>query len=74
MTPTHKSCTHCGRRVLTRAGKPASQLYDEDLHRKSNILRLLDCAHCGQVADKYVEADGALVLVDLVLLNPQAYR
>ncbi len=67
-------CTHCGAVAVTRRGSPATQLYDEDLHAKSNILRLLDCAACGQTADKYVEYDGALVLIDLVLQSRQAYR
>ncbi len=69
-----KYCTHCGAQVFTRRGVPAAELYDEDLYGKSNILRLLDCGSCGEVADKYVEYDGVLVLIDLVLQSTQAYR
>ena len=56
-----KYCTHCGKAVLTRRGRPATELYDEDLFRKSNILKLLDCGECGLAADRYVECDGAQV-------------
>ena len=44
------------------------QLYDEDLHAKSGILKLVPCHACGaDVADKYVEVDGTLLLIDLAL-------
>ena len=44
------------------------QLYDEDLHAKSGILKLVSCHACGaDVADKYVEVDGTLLLIDLAL-------
>ena len=36
-----KFCTHCGAQVLTKHGKPAKELYDEDLFKKSNILKLV---------------------------------
>jgi len=29
---------------------------------------------CHQVADKYIEYDPVIVMIDLVLLNEQAYR
>lgn len=41
---------------------------------KSKILKLLECSSCGEVADKYVECDGAIVLIDLALQSKQAYR
>ncbi|KAJ1527498.1 hypothetical protein ONE63_007470 [Megalurothrips usitatus] len=40
----------------------------------ATVLKMMSCAHCGQVADKYVEYDPVLVLLDLVLLNRQAIR
>jgi hypothetical protein len=31
-------------------------------------------SECHQVADKYIEYDPVIVMIDLVLLNEQAYR
>jgi hypothetical protein len=69
-----KYCTHCGEGLVDRHGRPASELYDEELHRKSNILKLMSCLACGKVADKYIECDGPLLLIDLVLQSREAYR
>lgn len=40
----------------------------------ATVLKETRCSHCGQVADKYIEYDPVLVLLDLVLLNRQAIR
>lgn len=69
-----KFCTHCGQGLLDRHGRPATELYDEELHKKSNILKLMSCCACGKVADKYIECDGPLLLIDLVLQSREAYR
>jgi len=69
-----KFCTVCGAPLLARDGREAEKVFDEDLFSKSKILRLLDCVECGKVGDKYAELDGALILVDLVLLNKAAFR
>ena len=57
-----KICTHCGALLLNRhTGRPAKQLYDEDLFVKSKILRLLDCKNCcghHGVVDSYIEQEG----------------
>lgn len=74
MSPNGKFCTHCGAQLLDKNSKVACQLYDEELHRKSNILKLMSCAKCGQVADKYIECDGTLLLIDLTLQSKEAYR
>jgi hypothetical protein len=43
------------------------QLYDEELYKKSKILKLMACGKCNAaVADKYIECDGTLLLIDLV--------
>jgi len=70
-----KCCTHCGSRLRDKSGSPCGQLYDEDLHAKSGIIKLMSCAQCSAyVADKYVEIDGALLLIDLALQSKEAYR
>ena len=71
---TVKFCTHCGQTLTDRHGQPALELYDEELHKKSNILKLMSCTVCGKVADKYIECDGPLLLIDLVLQSKEAYR
>jgi len=73
-----KICTHCGAVLWNRrTGQPVKELYDEDLFMKSKILRLLDCKNCcghHGVVDAYVEQEGVVVLIDLVLQKGQAYR
>ena len=69
-----KHCTVCGAQLLNKDNGPARELYDEELHRKSNILKLSLCSSCGQVADKYIECDGPLLLIDLALQSKEAYR
>ena len=69
-----KHCTSCGAQLLNKDNSPARELYDEELHRKSNILKLSLCSSCGQVADKYIECDGPLLLIDLALQSKEAYR
>jgi len=71
---SRKYCTVCGAQLLDKNNKPAIELYDEELHRKSNILKLMLCSSCGQVADKYIECDGPLLLIDLALQSKEAYR
>lgn len=56
-------CVHCG--------GPVPMLFRR---YSATVLKMMSCAHCGQVADKYVEYDPVLVLLDLVLLNRQAIR
>jgi len=56
-----KYCTECGAVLRDKNGQVCSQLYDADLYAKSGIIKLVSCSVCGlQVADKYVECDGAL--------------
>ena len=58
-----KACVECG--------KPAQALYKVF---SENNIRLSLCQACGCVADKYVEYEMALIVIDLVLLKRQAYR
>lgn len=69
-----KICIHCGAPVLTRQGQPAQALFDQELFRKSKILKLLECRWCELAADRYIESEGMMVLIDLVLQKPEAYR
>ncbi|XP_034940914.1 protein ARV1 [Chelonus insularis] len=48
----------------------------EELYRRysPSVLKVLKCSNCGNLADKYIEYDPVIVLLDLVLLEKQAYR
>ena len=75
MTKDQKYCTHCGVALVDRHGNPMHELYDIELHKKSNILKLVSCSECGEgIADRYCEFDGTLLLIDLVLQSREAYR
>lgn len=56
-------CIHCGRGT-------------EDLFKKYSptVLKLTECQNCKNIADRYIEYDPVIVMIDLVLLNEQAYR
>ena len=60
-----------GLKVCVECGKPAQALYKVF---SENNIRLSLCQACGCVADKYVEYEMALIVIDLVLLKRQAYR
>ncbi|XP_067005078.1 protein ARV1 [Anabrus simplex] len=38
------------------------------------VLKLAQCDNCLQVADKYIEYDLVIIMIDLVLLNKKAFR
>ncbi|XP_076183793.1 ACAT-related protein required for viability 1 [Ptiloglossa arizonensis] len=56
-------CVNCGAVVEQLYGR----LY-------INVLKLLKCDACDQLADKYIEYDPVIILVDLILLEKRAYR
>nr|XP_022904202.1 protein ARV1 [Onthophagus taurus] len=56
-------CINCGAKI--------SQLYKE---YSPTVLKLTKCEQCGQTADKYVEIDLGIIVIDLVLLKTEAYR
>lgn len=55
-------CTNCGAEL-------------EELYRRycPRVLKLLKCNKCGLLADKYIEYDPAVILVDLLLIEKRAY-
>lgn len=57
------TCVNCGSQVqeLFKQYSPA-------------VLKLVHCGKCHKIADKYIEYDPVIVMIDLVLLNEQAYR
>jgi len=74
-----KYCTECGEALRDKNGADCTELYDQELYAKTKVLKLVGCntnVECRghQVADKYVECDGVLLLIDLVLQSKPAYR
>lgn len=57
------TCVNCGSEV--------QELFKQ---YSPTVLKLVDCSECHHVADKYIEYDPVIVMIDLVLLNEQAYR
>merc|ERR1712215_326265 len=69
-----KVCVNCGSPVMDKNGDKVTQLLNEKLYKKSQILKLLQCEVCGANCDKYLEYEGTLILLDLALQDKAAYR
>ncbi|XP_062561688.1 protein ARV1 [Armigeres subalbatus] len=56
-------CINCGRSV-------------PELYRRisSTVLKITDCEKCNSPADKYIEFEALIILLDFVLMNKSAYR
>ncbi|XP_017777830.1 PREDICTED: protein ARV1 [Nicrophorus vespilloides] len=59
----HFVCIHCG--------EPTQELYKK---YSASVLKLKTCDSCNKIADKYIEYDPVIIIIDLVLLNREAYR
>ncbi|KAK9719780.1 Arv1-like family [Popillia japonica] len=57
--------------ICTNCGTPVNDLFKE---YSPSVLKLTKCLKCMEVADKYVEYDPVIVIIDLVLLRKEAYR
>ncbi|XP_021945249.1 protein ARV1 isoform X1 [Folsomia candida] len=55
-----------------QCGHPAPQVYKT--YANGNLVKLLPCKSCGELMDKYVEYDNIIIALNLILLNPMAYR
>ncbi|XP_021738619.1 protein arv1 homolog [Chenopodium quinoa] len=56
-------CVKCGRGI--------EKLY---IQYSPGNIRLLKCGDCKSVADEYIECDLLILIIDLILHKPQAYR
>jgi hypothetical protein len=56
--------------LCVECGKPVQYLFKECTTQN---LRLAACPHCHQIADKYIEWETQMVLLDLILNRAQAY-
>lgn len=57
--------------ICIQCTHPVRSLYTS--YSPTNI-RLTTCPACNKFADKYIEYDGVLIFIDLLLLRPSAYR
>ncbi|KAG8237510.1 hypothetical protein J437_LFUL019357 [Ladona fulva] len=57
--------------VCINCGNSVGELYKE---YSPSVLKMSRCDKCHQIADKYIEYDPVIVIIDLVLLNRQAYQ
>ncbi|KAG5873370.1 hypothetical protein JTB14_022973 [Gonioctena quinquepunctata] len=57
--------------ICINCGKVVKSLYKK---YSSTVLKLTECVFCRNVADKYVEYDAVIVIIDLILLRIMAYR
>lgn len=57
--------------VCVECGSSVPYLYRE---YSAQNLRLASCGKCHQLADKYIEWETQMVLIDLILNRPEAYR
>jgi len=69
-----KICVNCGAAVKDKHGTQVDEVYDRNLYKKSGIMKLLECRQCSKVVDKYIEYEGCLILLDLALQTPAAFR
>eukprot|EP00124_Ichthyophonus_hoferi_P002504 Ihof_evm4s173 gene=Ihof_evmTU4s173 len=52
-------------------GSPVKDLYKE---YSNNNIRLTHCTNCGKVADKYIEYEYLIIVIDMLLHKPEVYR
>ncbi|XP_063220681.1 protein ARV1 isoform X2 [Bacillus rossius redtenbacheri] len=57
--------------VCVNCGNEMTDLYKQ---YSPSVLKLTNCTSCRRVADKYIEYDPVIVVIDLLLLNQEAYR
>ncbi|GAB0099766.1 ARV1 [Sergentomyia squamirostris] len=57
--------------VCINCGHPVGELY-----RKygESVIKMTNCGNCNQIADKYIEFEPVVILIDLILLSKATYR
>lgn len=64
VVPTY-ACVHCS--------TPCQSLYYQ-LGASLSSIKALACSKCGEVVDPYIEREWLLVVIDCILMRPEAYR
>ncbi|XP_018580025.1 protein ARV1 [Anoplophora glabripennis] len=63
--------TTSGNYTCINCGGPVKDLYKK---YSATVLKLTECEHCKNIADKYLEYDTVIIIIDLILLRLIAYR
>ncbi|KAJ8943696.1 hypothetical protein NQ314_009669 [Rhamnusium bicolor] len=57
--------------ICINCGRPVKNLYKK---YSDTVLKLTECDVCNSIADKYVEYDTVVIIIDLILLRAMAYK
>lgn len=57
--------------VCINCGNDVDELYKK---YSSSVLKISNCNKCNKVADKYIEFETLIIVIDLILLSRPAYR
>ena len=59
-------CVHCG--------APCAALYRQLNKNSLSSIKAMHCEQCHRIVDPYIEREWLLVVIDCILLRPEAYR
>lgn len=59
--------------VCIYCGSPCDALYRQ-LTTSLSSIKAMHCEHCQRIVDPYIEREWLLVVIDCILLRPEAYR
>ena len=65
-SPLQYVCVYCG--------TPCACLYRQLNNNSLSSIKAMYCHNCHRIVDPYIEREGLLVLIDCILLRPEAYR
>lgn len=65
-SPLQYVCVYCG--------TPCACLYRQLNKNSLSSIKAMHCQNCHRIVDPYIEREGLLVLIDCILLRPEAYR
>ncbi|XP_031633824.1 protein ARV1 [Contarinia nasturtii] len=57
--------------ICINCGHPTDELYTK---YSANVMKIANCEKCHQIADKYIEFEPIVIVIDLVLLSRPTYR
>ncbi|XP_055641311.1 protein ARV1 [Toxorhynchites rutilus septentrionalis] len=66
-----RECYNSRQYVCINCGNPVPELYRKI---SATVLKITECDKCHNPADKYIEFEVLIILIDLVLLSKAAYR
>ena len=70
----HESQPYPNPYVCVYCGTPCSCLYRQLNKNSLSSIKAMHCDNCHRIVDPYIERELLLVLIDCILLRPEAYR